>query len=127
MDINSGVIMGEQQGVFDRELSAGTVAKLLWNDGFTEAQIKAFFKWRSLNKAVMKEFEKRFLKEARSGKTRIGAKDIWEDMRKDTGLEKFGTPYNLDNRQTALCAAVISYKWPEYSELIERRKKKGAA
>lgn len=115
-----------QLDMYDRNLSQNTVAKLLYQDGFTVVQIRDFFNWKQKNPHVYKEFERQFLKRVNDGFTPIGAKDIWEDMRKMKELKTKDELYNLDNRQTSMCIAVMSYKWHEYAHLVERRKKRAA-
>lgn len=88
---------------------------------------RRFAEFHRANPHVYAEFERRALQLHRAGARRIGAKAIAERIRWDINIRTLGDEYKINNSYTALYARLLIHHHPELADVIELRRRKGAA
>jgi len=84
-------------------------------------------RWQAFHAAnphVYAAFERLALQALAAGKTRIGAKALWERMRWDMWLASTDDEPRLNNDFTALYARHFAHMHPEHAQAFEFRKRR---
>jgi hypothetical protein len=92
--------------------------------GYDQENIERFLAYHELHKWAWKAFESAALKLIDSGKTRIGAKAIAEQLRANQPEPKYGT-FKFNNNYTAMYARVFVIKHPRFRDRFEFREISG--
>mgnify|MGYP000109019195 CR=1 FL=1 len=70
------------------------------NDLTDDKYPDGFWSWLPKNSHVYREFERRALQMARTGRKRYGARTIIETMRYDSDIADSGTTFKIDDHMT---------------------------
>ncbi len=91
--------------------------QLSFDDGFPDG----FFAWLSQNSKVYREFERRALQMARTGRKRYGARTIIETMRYDSDIADTDRTFKLNDHMTPGMARLWmnthAEQYPKFFEL----------
>ena len=106
-------------------MNAKELSRHLKAEGANDETIKAFFEYHLRNPRTWDHFEKVALREIQAGKTRIGAKAIVEEMRKEHELQKRFGEFKINNTFAPYYARMFIVKYPIYTDFIETRQIRG--
>ena len=96
------------------------VEAYLIREGYQPEKVLEFFAWHEKRRAIWWAFERKALEMLNEGTCRIGAKDIFEQIRKDPGMTS-STGWKVNNNYSAIYGRIFVYKYPRFKDRIEFR------
>lgn len=100
-------------------------APLVQPEDAGETPEERFQAFHALNPQVYAELRKRALSYLRAGRRRESMKFLFEQLRRDSGLQTTGDPWKLDNTYTPFYARLLMDQEPELAGFFELRGRHG--